>query len=172
MDASGTGIGVVLLQDKRPIAFFNKALPPSVRLKSVYERELIVVVWAVQKWIHYLMGRKFIIHTDQRSLKFLLVQRMVTLDHQKWLCKLLGFDFDIEHKSGSANRVADALSCIPSQATLLSLSMPWVLPLEDLPKEIALYPKLSLIQQALSQGQLAAPGYSVINGRFFLIKIG
>ena len=165
--ASGTGIGAVLLQDKRSIAFFSQALPPSARLKSVYERELIVVVRAVQKWRHYLMGRKFIIRMNQSSLKFLLVQRMVTLDHQKWLCKLLGFDFDIEYKPGSTNRVADSVSRIPSQATLLSLSVPRVLWLEDLPNEIAMDPKLSLIQQALSQSQPAAPGYSLIQGRFF-----
>ena len=101
------------------------------------------------------------------SLKFLLVQRMVTLDHQKWLCKLLDFDFDIEYKLGSTNRVTDFLSRIPSQATLLSLSVPRVLWLEDLPNEIAMDPKLSLIQQALSQSQPAAPGYSLIQGRFF-----
>ena len=111
------------------------------------------------------MGCQFIIRTDQRSLKFLLVQRMVTLDHQKWLCKLLGFDFDIEYKPGSTNRVADALSRIPSQAALSSLSVPRVLQLEDLPKEISMDPKLSLIQQALSQSQPA--GYSLIQGRLF-----
>ena len=73
------------------------------------------------------MGRKFIIRTYQRSLKFLLDQRMVTLDHQKWLCKLLGYDFEIEYKSGSTNRAVDALSRIPFLPTLLSLSMPRVL---------------------------------------------
>ena len=69
------------------------------------------------------MGQKFIIRTDQRSLKFLLVQRMATLDRQKWLCKLLGYDFDIEYKSDSANKAVNALSRIPSQPTLLSLSI-------------------------------------------------
>ena len=63
---------------------------------------------------------------------------MVTLDHKKWLCKLLGYDFDIENKTGAANRVADALSCIPSHSILLSLSVPQVLQLENLPREIGL----------------------------------
>ena len=74
----------------------------------------MTVVRSVQKWRHDFMGRKFIVRTDQRSLKFLLVQRMVTLDHQKWLCKLLGYDFDIESKTGASNRVADALSAFPA----------------------------------------------------------
>ena len=105
---------------------------------------------------------KFINRTDQRSLKFLLVQRMVTLDHKTWLCKLLGFNFDIDYKPSSTNRVVDALSRIPSQATLLALYVSRVLRLEDLPEEIVPYPKLYLIQKALSQIQPAALGYSLI----------
>ena len=98
------------------------------------------------------MGRKFIVCMDQaqRSLKYLLVQRMATLDHKKCLCKLLGYDFDIEYKTGATNRVADALSHIHSHLTLLSLLVPQVLQLENLPKEVALDPTLAPIQRALS----------------------
>ena len=167
---SSMGIGAVLLQDQRSNAFFSQALPPFARLKSVYERELMAVVRAVQKWRHYLMGCRFIVCTDQRSLNFLLVQRMVTLDHQKWLCKLFGYDFDIEYKTGVANRMANTLSRIPSHPTLLSISVPRVLQLENLPREIALDPTLAPIQRALSQGQPTTPGYSLIQGRLFYIN--
>ena len=101
------------------------------------------------------MGRKFIIRTDQCSLKFLLVQRMAILDHKKWLYKLLGFDFDIEYKSGLTNRVVDALSRIPPQATLLSLFVPQVLQLDDIHQEIASDPSVTgLLVQAAARPML------------------
>ena len=82
-DALGHGLGAVLTQHQHLIAYFSYALPPNTRLKSVYERELMAIVFAVQNWRHYLLGRKFIVRTDQKSLKFLLEQRLMSVDHQK-----------------------------------------------------------------------------------------
>lgn len=82
-NASAQGLGAVLMQDNHPIAFFSKVLPQSAKQKSVYEIELMAIVFAIQKWRHYLLSRHFVVHTDQRSLKFLLEQRLVNEDHQK-----------------------------------------------------------------------------------------
>lgn len=60
------------------------------------------------------MGRKFIIKTDHVSLKYLLEQRITTPSQQKWLSKLLGYDYEIWYKSGKENRAADALSRVHS----------------------------------------------------------
>ncbi|KAL4026557.1 hypothetical protein IC575_014993 [Cucumis melo] len=72
-DASSFGIGAVLVQDRRPIAYYSHALALRDRARPVYERELMaVVVLVVQRWRPYLLIGKFKVKTDQRALKFLL----------------------------------------------------------------------------------------------------
>jgi len=109
-DASGVGIGAVLMQEQRPIAFLSKALKGRALHMSTYEKELFALVTAVQKWRPYLLGQTFVVKTDQQSLKFLLEQKVGTPFQQKWITKLLGYSFTVEYKKGSDNRVADALS--------------------------------------------------------------
>lgn len=109
-DASSKGIGAVLIQNKRPIAFLSKKLGPKNQLLSTYEKEFLALLTAITKWRHYLMGGRFVIKTDHISLKFLLEQKINTASQHKGLSKLLGLDYTIEYKKGSENIVADALS--------------------------------------------------------------
>lgn len=75
---------------------------------STYERELLALVSAVRKWRSYLLGQTFRIRTDQQSLKHLLKQKVGTSLQQKWVTKLLEYDFLMEYKQGRDNKVADA----------------------------------------------------------------
>ena len=74
----------------------------------------MAVVFAVQKWRHYLLPKKFIIRTDHRSLTYILEQILSTAFQQKWLVKLMEFDFNIEYKEGRENVATDALSRLDS----------------------------------------------------------
>ena len=77
-DASHRGIGAVLTQKGRLIAYFSKALGPRHQVLSVYDKEMLAILLAVKKWNAYLLGRHFHIKTDHHSLKFLLDQRTNT----------------------------------------------------------------------------------------------
>ncbi|XP_074336946.1 uncharacterized protein LOC141674121 [Apium graveolens] len=121
-DVSAQGMGVVLLQEGHPIAYLSKHFSVKNALLSAYERELLAVVFTVSKWQHYLMIHPFIIKTDQQSLKYLLEHKLSTPFQQKWLSKLAGFDYVVEHKRGKENIMADALSRVPG-AQLLALAV-------------------------------------------------
>ena len=79
-DALRIGLGVVLIQEGQTIAYFSRVLSTSSRLKLVYERELMAIGLAVQNWRHFLLGRHFVIHTDQQSIRYIKDQRLVALD--------------------------------------------------------------------------------------------
>jgi len=85
----------------------------------VCEKELLAIVFPVQKWEQYLMGRPFIIKTDKKRLKHLLEQKISTSFQQFWPSKLMGFDYVIQYKSGVNNTVADALSRVTGASLLL-----------------------------------------------------
>jgi len=100
INAYNTGIGAVLQQNRNPIAFISRQLGPKWAKLSVYDKELLAIVFVVQKWQQYLMGRTFVIRTDQKSLKHLLEQKISTPFQQFWLSKLMGFSYEIQYKSG------------------------------------------------------------------------
>jgi hypothetical protein len=77
-DASGIGMGAVLIQKGHPICYFSQKFCPKLMHSSAYVRELCAITSAVKKWRTYLLGRKFTVHTDQKSLRELLTQVIQT----------------------------------------------------------------------------------------------
>ncbi|WVZ90411.1 hypothetical protein U9M48_036717 [Paspalum notatum var. saurae] len=109
-DASGVGIGAVLLQDGHPLAYISKALSPKHRGLSTYEKEYLAILLGVEQWRCYLQHGEFLIYTDHHCLSHLNEQRLHTPWQQKVFTKLLGLQYRIVYKKGTENHVADALS--------------------------------------------------------------
>ncbi|KAJ4952425.1 hypothetical protein NE237_029257 [Protea cynaroides] len=152
-DASRSGVGAVLMQE-RPIAFFSQALQGRNLLLSTYEKEILALVLAVQKWHSYLVGQKFVVRTDHKSLQYLWSQKISTLAHQRWLYKLMMYDFKVEYKKGHENIVADALSHQGdtegkegSSSTIVAISSPLADWLTAIKEEIKTNPKAQQLFQ-------------------------
>ena len=113
-DASGTGLGGVLLQRDgdcwRPCAFVSRKLTPCEQRYAVIERECLAIYWAVHRLARYLLGRQFVLQTDHRPLQFLLEGRPSNCRLFRWALSLQQFDFTIEYIRGQDNILADFLS--------------------------------------------------------------
>ena len=109
-DASGVGIGAVLLQGGHPIAYFSEKLQGDTLNYPTYDKELYELARALKTWEHYLVSKEFVIHSDHESLKYLKGQHKLNKRHAKWMEFLEQFPYVIKYKKGSTNIVVDALS--------------------------------------------------------------
>ena len=109
-DASGIGIGGVLMQQGKPIAYFSEKLGGAQLNYSVYDKELYALVRALETWQHYLWPKEFVIHSDHEALKYLKGQAKLNRRHAKWVEFIETFPYIVKYKKGKDNVVADALS--------------------------------------------------------------
>uniref|UniRef100_A0A7N2M5G4 Reverse transcriptase n=1 Tax=Quercus lobata TaxID=97700 RepID=A0A7N2M5G4_QUELO len=109
-DASGIGIGAVLMQEGRPIAYFSEKLSGAALNYPTYDKELYALVRALETWQHYLWPKEFVIHTDHESLKHLKGQHKLNKRHARWVEFIETFPYVIRYKQGKENVVTDALS--------------------------------------------------------------
>ena len=109
-DASGIGLGGVLLQEGKPVAYFSEKLSGPSLNYSTYDKELLALVRTLETWQHYLWPKEFVIHSDHESLKHIRSQAKLNRRHAKWVEFIESFPYVIKHKKGKENIIADALS--------------------------------------------------------------
>ncbi|KAH0757160.1 hypothetical protein KY290_020653 [Solanum tuberosum] len=109
-DASGIGLGCVLMQQGRVIAYASRQLKIHERNYPTHDLELAAVVFALKIWRHYMYGVRCKIYTDHRSLQYIMSQRDLNSRQCRWIELLKDYDLSILYHPGKANVVADALS--------------------------------------------------------------
>ena len=140
-DASGVGIGGILMQDGKPVAYFSEKLHGPVLNYSTYDKELYALVRSLEMWCHYLWPKEFVIHSDHESLKYLRSQNNLNRRHAKWVEFIESFPYIIKHKKGKDNVIADALS---RRYTLLSQLDCWIFGLQSRKEQYALDPDFKM----------------------------
>lgn len=109
-DASHNGLGCVLMQRGKVIAYASRQLKEHEKNYPTHDLELAAVVFALKIWRHYLYGVKCTIYTDHKSLKYFFDQRDLNMRQRRWLDLVKDYDCEILYHPGKANVVADALS--------------------------------------------------------------
>ncbi|KAK9049844.1 hypothetical protein SSX86_031187 [Deinandra increscens subsp. villosa] len=109
-DASQIGLGCVLMQRGKVIAYASRQLKVHEQNYPTHDLELAAVVFALKIWRHYLYGAKCTIFTDHKSLKYFFDQKDLNMRQRRWLETIKDYDCEIHYHPGKANVVADALS--------------------------------------------------------------
>ena len=109
-NASNVGLGYVLMQDGKVIAYGSRQLKDHEKNYSTHDLELAAVIFALKMWRHYLYREKFEVHSDHWSLQYLFSQKELNMRQRRWMEYIKDYDFPIKYHPGKVNVVVDALS--------------------------------------------------------------
>nr|AAX93001.1 retrotransposon protein, putative, Ty3-gypsy sub-class [Oryza sativa Japonica Group]ABA91620.1 retrotransposon protein, putative, Ty3-gypsy subclass [Oryza sativa Japonica Group] len=109
-DASRQGLGCVLMQERKVVAYAFRQLRPHEVNYPTHDLELAAVFHALKIWRHYLIGNRCEVYTDHKSLKYIFTQTKLNMRQRRWLELIKDYDLGIHYHPGKANVVADALS--------------------------------------------------------------
>ncbi|GJX03572.1 reverse transcriptase domain-containing protein [Tanacetum coccineum] len=109
-DASNQGLGCVLMQRGKVIAYASRQLKIHEKNYTTHDLELGAVVFALKTWRHYLYGTKSVIYTDHKSLQHIFDQKELNMRQRRWIELFSDYECEIRYHPGKANVVADALS--------------------------------------------------------------
>ena len=120
-DASHQGLGCVLMQERRVIAYGSRQLKPHELNYPTHDLELAAIVFALKIWRHYLYGEKFELFSDHKSLRYLFSQKELNMRQRRLMELLKDYDFTLQYHPSKSNVVADALSRKPRKPILATL---------------------------------------------------
>jgi len=109
-DALRKGLGCVLMQHGRVVAYASRQLKTHEINYPVHDLELAAVVFASLVWRQYLYGSRVQIFTDHKSLKYLMSHMELNMRQQRWIELIKYYDCIINYHQGKANVVVNALS--------------------------------------------------------------
>ncbi|GJR55548.1 putative reverse transcriptase domain-containing protein [Tanacetum coccineum] len=109
-NASHKGLGVVLMQKEKVIAYTSRQLEIHEKNYTTHDLEMGAVVFALKMWRHYLYGMKCVVFTDHKSLQHILDQKELNMRQRRWLKLLSNYDYELRYHPGKADVVAHALS--------------------------------------------------------------
>ena len=109
-DALKAGLGYVLMQSGRVIAYGSRQLKNHEQNYPTHDMELAVVVFTLKIWCHYLYGEQFEMYSNHKSLKYIFTQRDLNMRQHRWMEFLEDYDFTLHYLPGEENVVADVLS--------------------------------------------------------------
>lgn len=119
-DASGRGLGCVLHQHGKVVAYASRQLKPHERNYPTHDLELVDMIFALKLWLHYLLGESVLINTDHKSLKYVFTQKDLNMRQLRWLELKAYFDISLQYNPGKGHVVPDALSRRPAVMFLTS----------------------------------------------------
>ncbi|CAM8915422.1 unnamed protein product [Rhodiola kirilowii] len=113
-DASDYAVGAVLGQriERKPVVIYyaSRTLDMAQRNYSTTEKELLAVVFALEKFRSYLLGTKVVVYSDHAAIRYLMTKKEAKPRLIRWVLLLQEFNVEIKDKKGVENTVADHLS--------------------------------------------------------------
>ncbi|GKB05143.1 putative reverse transcriptase domain-containing protein [Tanacetum coccineum] len=153
-DASHKGLGCVLMQRDKVIAYASRQLKKHEKNYTTHDLELGAVVLAMKIWRHYLYGKKCTVFTDHQSLHHILKQKMLNMRHRRWVELLSDYDCELKYHPGKANTSLISHILEAQQEAMKEENL----------KKVAL-------SGANEKLEIRASGIKYLNGRAWILKV-